>query len=102
MKRAADCPAMASQRRLDRVRSRTRPRSAPTPEGTESRGLTRFPAGLAKAKFTFLSRPTGLEHGRMFKTKEALIPYLLWAAAVAAGLLWHETQMLPGLGHTVT
>lgn len=37
----------------------------------------------------------------MFRTKEALIPYLLWAAAVAAGLLWHESQMLPGLGRTV-
>ncbi|MGH6829447.1 MAG: SCO family protein [Rhizomicrobium sp.] len=37
----------------------------------------------------------------MFRTKEALIPYLLWAAVVAAGLLWHESQMLPGLGRTV-
>jgi cytochrome oxidase Cu insertion factor (SCO1/SenC/PrrC family) len=37
----------------------------------------------------------------MLRTKEALIPYLLWAAAVAAGLLWHESQMLPGLGRTV-
>ena len=37
----------------------------------------------------------------MFKTKEALIPYLLLAAALAGGLLWHESEMVPGLGRTV-
>jgi cytochrome oxidase Cu insertion factor (SCO1/SenC/PrrC family) len=38
----------------------------------------------------------------MFKTKEALIPYLLLAAALAGGILWHESETLPGLGRTVT
>ncbi len=38
----------------------------------------------------------------MFKTKEALIPYLLLVAAMAGGLLWHESETLPGLGRTVT
>src|SRR6201999_1658924 len=37
----------------------------------------------------------------MFKTKEALIPYLLLIAALAGGLLWHESEMIPGLGRTV-
>jgi protein SCO1/2 len=37
----------------------------------------------------------------MFKTKEAWIPYLLLVAVVAAGLLWHESETLPGLGRTV-
>ena len=37
----------------------------------------------------------------MFKTKEALIPYLLLAAAVAGGLLWHESEILPQLGQTI-
>ncbi|HKD48324.1 MAG TPA: SCO family protein [Rhizomicrobium sp.] len=37
----------------------------------------------------------------MLKTKEALIPYLLLAASVAGGLLWHESEMLPQLGHTI-
>src|SRR5579872_5074509 len=37
----------------------------------------------------------------MFKTKEALIPYLLLVAALAGGLLWHESEMVPGLGCTV-
>ena len=37
----------------------------------------------------------------MFKTKEALIPYLLLIAALAGGLLWHESEMVPGLGRTV-
>ncbi|HUO03533.1 MAG TPA: SCO family protein [Rhizomicrobium sp.] len=35
------------------------------------------------------------------KTKEALIPYLLLAASVAGGLLWHESEILPQLGHTI-
>ena len=38
----------------------------------------------------------------MFKTKEALIPYLLLVAALAGGVLWHESEALPGLGRTVT
>ena len=38
----------------------------------------------------------------MFKTKEALIPYLLLAAAVAGGLLWHESESVPQLGRTVS
>ena len=38
----------------------------------------------------------------MFKTKEALIPYLLLAAAVAGGLLWHESENVPQLGRTVS
>ena len=37
----------------------------------------------------------------MFKTKEALIPYLLLVAAMAAGLIWHESETVPGLGRTV-
>jgi protein SCO1/2 len=37
----------------------------------------------------------------MFKTKEALIPYLLLLAALAGGLLWHESEMIPGLGRTI-
>jgi protein SCO1/2 len=37
----------------------------------------------------------------MFKNKEALIPYLLLIAALAGGLLWHESEMVPGLGRTV-
>ncbi len=38
----------------------------------------------------------------MFKTKEALIPYLLLVAALAGGLLWHESEMVPGIGRTIT
>jgi len=38
----------------------------------------------------------------MLKTKEALIPYLLLVAALAGGLLWHESETVPGLGRTVT
>jgi protein SCO1/2 len=38
----------------------------------------------------------------MFKTKEALIPYLLLVAAMAGGLIWHESEAVPGLGRTVT
>jgi cytochrome oxidase Cu insertion factor (SCO1/SenC/PrrC family) len=37
----------------------------------------------------------------MFKTKEALIPYLLLLAAVAGGLLWHASETVPGLGRTI-
>jgi cytochrome oxidase Cu insertion factor (SCO1/SenC/PrrC family) len=38
----------------------------------------------------------------MFKTKEALIPYLLLVAAMAGGLIWHESENIPGLGRTVS
>jgi cytochrome oxidase Cu insertion factor (SCO1/SenC/PrrC family) len=38
----------------------------------------------------------------MFKTKEALIPYLLLAAALAGGILWRESENIPGLGRTIT
>ena len=38
----------------------------------------------------------------MFKTKEALIPYLLLVAMAAGGLIWHESENVPGLGRTVT
>ena len=38
----------------------------------------------------------------MFKTRQALIPYLLLVAAVAGGLIWHESENVPGLGRTVT
>ena len=38
----------------------------------------------------------------MFKTKESLIPYLLLVAAMAGGLIWHESANVPGLGRTVT
>jgi protein SCO1/2 len=38
----------------------------------------------------------------MLKTKEALIPYLLLVAAMAGGLIWHESENVPGLGKTVT
>jgi protein SCO1/2 len=37
----------------------------------------------------------------MFKTKEALIPYLLLAACVAGGTLWHQSELLPKLGQTI-
>ena len=38
----------------------------------------------------------------MLTNKQALIPYLLLVAALAGGLLWHESEMVPGLGRTVT
>jgi protein SCO1/2 len=38
----------------------------------------------------------------MFKTKEALIPYMLLVAAVAGGLIWHESENIPRVGRTVT
>ncbi len=37
----------------------------------------------------------------MLSNKQALIPYLLLIAALAGGLLWHESEMVPGLGKTV-
>ena len=47
-----------------------------------------------------MRRPEGVLKN-MFKTKEALIPYLLLAASVAGGLLWHQSEMLPQLGRTI-
>jgi len=37
----------------------------------------------------------------MLKNRQALIPYLLLVAALAGGLLWHESEMVPGLGRSV-
>jgi len=37
----------------------------------------------------------------MLRNKQALIPYLLLVAALAGGLLWHESQLVPGLGRNV-
>jgi protein SCO1/2 len=38
----------------------------------------------------------------MLRNKEALIPYLLLVAALAGGILWHESEAVPGLGRVVT
>ena len=35
------------------------------------------------------------------RTKEALIPYLLLAACVAGGWLWHQSEAVPQLGRTI-
>jgi cytochrome oxidase Cu insertion factor (SCO1/SenC/PrrC family) len=37
----------------------------------------------------------------MLRNNPALIPYLLLAAALAGGLLWHESETVPGLGRSV-
>jgi protein SCO1/2 len=37
----------------------------------------------------------------MLRNKQALIPYLLLIAALVGGLLWHESETVPGLGRTV-
>src|ERR1700689_1273962 len=37
----------------------------------------------------------------MWRNNPALIPYLLLVAALAGGLLWHESEMVPGLGRSV-
>jgi cytochrome oxidase Cu insertion factor (SCO1/SenC/PrrC family) len=37
----------------------------------------------------------------MWRNNPALIPYLLLAAALAGGLLWHESELVPGLGRSV-
>jgi cytochrome oxidase Cu insertion factor (SCO1/SenC/PrrC family) len=37
----------------------------------------------------------------MLRNKQALIPYLLLVAALAGGLLWHESELVPGLGRNV-
>jgi cytochrome oxidase Cu insertion factor (SCO1/SenC/PrrC family) len=33
--------------------------------------------------------------------RKALLPYLLLVAAMAGGLLWHQSELVPGLGRTV-
>jgi cytochrome oxidase Cu insertion factor (SCO1/SenC/PrrC family) len=38
----------------------------------------------------------------MLRNKQALIPYLLLILALAGGVLWHESRLVPGLGRTVT
>ena len=38
----------------------------------------------------------------MWRNKQALIPYLLLILALAGGMLWHESELVPGLGRTVT
>jgi len=35
------------------------------------------------------------------RTKEALIPYLLLAACVSGGFLWHQSETVPQLGQTI-
>jgi cytochrome oxidase Cu insertion factor (SCO1/SenC/PrrC family) len=37
----------------------------------------------------------------MLRNKQAAIPYLLLAAALAGGLLWHESDTVPGLGRSI-
>jgi protein SCO1/2 len=37
----------------------------------------------------------------MLRNRQALIPYLLLVAALAGGLLWHQSEMVPGLGTNV-
>ncbi len=37
----------------------------------------------------------------MLRNKQALIPYLLLFAALAGGVLWHESNNVPGLGRSV-
>ena len=37
----------------------------------------------------------------MLRNNPALIPYLLLAAALAGGLLWHESSQVPGIGRSV-
>jgi len=36
------------------------------------------------------------------RNPQAFIPYLLLAVALAGGVLWHEADSLPGVGHTIT
>jgi len=38
----------------------------------------------------------------MLRNRQALIPYLLLVAALAGGVLWHESEQVPGLGRVVT
>lgn len=37
----------------------------------------------------------------MLRNRQALLPYLLLVAALAGGLLWHESANVPGLGKSV-
>jgi cytochrome oxidase Cu insertion factor (SCO1/SenC/PrrC family) len=37
----------------------------------------------------------------MLRNKQAWVPYLLLTAALAGGLLWHESETVPGLGRSV-
>ena len=38
----------------------------------------------------------------MLRNRQALIPYLLLVAALAGGVLWHESEKVPGLGRVVS
>jgi len=38
----------------------------------------------------------------MLRNRQALIPYLLLVAALAGGVLWYESNQVPGLGRVVT
>jgi len=38
----------------------------------------------------------------MLRNRQALIPYLLLVAALAGGILWHESENVPGLGRVVS
>jgi len=38
----------------------------------------------------------------MLRNRQALIPYLLLVAGAAGGLLWYESEKVPGLGRVVT
>ena len=38
----------------------------------------------------------------MLRNRQALIPYLLLVAALIGGVLWHESNQVPGLGRVVT
>ena len=38
----------------------------------------------------------------MLRNRQALLPYLLLVAAVAGGVLWYESNQVPGLGRVVT
>jgi cytochrome oxidase Cu insertion factor (SCO1/SenC/PrrC family) len=38
----------------------------------------------------------------MLRNRQALIPYLLLVAALAGGILWRESENVPGLGRVVT
>src|SRR5690349_22991539 len=38
----------------------------------------------------------------MLRNHKALIPYLLLVAALAGGILWHESENVPGLGRVVS
>src|SRR6185369_10992167 len=90
--------ATASQRRFDRVRRRTRP-PAPAPCAN--------PLTISlRANVTSLFRAERLEHDgghgkSMLRNRQALIPYLLLVAALAGGLLWHQSELVPGLGKNV-